>query len=102
MFEVGFSELLMVGLVALLVVGPERLPTLARVAGFWIGKARNTAATIKAELRQEFELEESRHMLGQAMDESEAAMQEINSAMEAFPAIGAKVAELADVSKPVP
>jgi hypothetical protein len=38
MFDAGYSELVMVGLVALLVTGPERLPKTARLAGFWLGK----------------------------------------------------------------
>ncbi len=37
MFEVGFSELLLVGIIALVVIGPERLPGLARTAGVWLG-----------------------------------------------------------------
>jgi sec-independent protein translocase protein TatB len=104
MFEVGFSELIMVGLVALLVVGPERLPRLARIAGIWLGKARNTADAIKAEIRHELEIEESRQMLKQTRDEGEAAMQEINAALEAFPTV-TRFSQLTDAvddsSKPV-
>ena len=40
MFDIGFLELVVVGVVALLVVGPERLPKLARTAGLWMGRAR--------------------------------------------------------------
>ena len=53
MFEVGFSELLLVGLVALLVFGPERLPSLARTAGLWIGRGRRFLSTVKADIEQE-------------------------------------------------
>ena len=63
MFEVGFSELLMVGLVALLVIGPERLPKAARIAGFWLGKARSTMASVKSEIKQELHAEEMRQMM---------------------------------------
>lgn len=65
MFDVGFSELLMVGLVSLLVIGPERLPKAARIAGFWLGKARSTMAHVKAEIRQELHAEEMRQLLQQ-------------------------------------
>lgn len=65
MFDVGFSELVMVGLIALLVIGPERLPKAARIAGFWIGKARNTIANVKAEIKQELHAEEMRQILQQ-------------------------------------
>lgn len=53
MFDIGFSELLMVGVVALIVFGPERLPGLARSAGFWIGRMRRTVNDLKQEFKQE-------------------------------------------------
>lgn len=62
MFEVGFSELLMVGLVALLVIGPERLPKAARVAGLWVGKARRMMAGVQAEIHAELQAEEMRQI----------------------------------------
>jgi sec-independent protein translocase protein TatB len=65
MFDVGFSELMMVGLIALLVIGPERLPKAARIAGFWIGKTRSTIANVKAEIKQELHAEEMRQLLHQ-------------------------------------
>lgn len=65
MFDVGFSELMMVGLIALLVIGPERLPKAARIAGFWIGKTRSTIANVKAEIKQELHAEEMRQLLQQ-------------------------------------
>ena len=57
MFDVGFSELIMIGLVSLLVIGPERLPKVARLAGFWIGKTRNMVASVKSEIKQELQAE---------------------------------------------
>lgn len=69
MFEVGFSELLMVGLVALLAIGPEKLPKAARVAGFWIGKVRGMLAGAQAEIRQELMMEEMRQLARQNLDE---------------------------------
>ena len=63
MFDVGFSELVMVGLVSLLVIGPERLPKVARVAGFWIGKIQQMIANVKVEICQEFHAEEIRQLL---------------------------------------
>ncbi|QPK62390.1 twin-arginine translocase subunit TatB [Methylomonas sp. LL1] len=65
MFDVGFSELIMVGLIALLVIGPERLPKAARIAGFWLGKTRTTIANVKAEIKQELHAEEMRQLLQQ-------------------------------------
>lgn len=63
MFDVGFSELIMVGLVSLLVIGPERLPKVARVAGFWIGKMQQMIANVKVEITQELHAEEIRQLL---------------------------------------
>lgn len=68
MFEIGFWELVMVGVVALLVVGPERLPGLARTAGHWLGKARRMLADVKAEVDRELQLDELKQSLRQQTD----------------------------------
>ena len=53
MFDIGFFELLVTGVVALLVIGPERLPALARTAGRWAGKAQSVWRSVKADLDRE-------------------------------------------------
>ena len=53
MFDVGFWEIAIVAAVALVVVGPERLPPLARTVGLWIGKARRMVADVKADIDRE-------------------------------------------------
>jgi len=63
MFDVGFWELCLIGLVSLLVIGPEKLPKAARVAGFWVGKTRNMVASVKAEIKEELQAEEMRQIL---------------------------------------
>lgn len=63
MFDVGFSELLLVGLVALLVLGPERLPVAARTAGLWIGRLKRSFGAIKAEVEREIGADEIRRQL---------------------------------------
>ncbi|MFZ2313739.1 MAG: Sec-independent protein translocase protein TatB [Methylobacter sp.] len=62
MFDVGFSELCLIGLVSLLVIGPERLPKAARLAGFWLGKTRSVAASVKEEIKLELQAEEMRQI----------------------------------------
>jgi len=62
-FDVGFFELLLVGLVALLVFGPERLPSLARTAGLWIGRGRRFLSTVKADIEQELKAEELKRII---------------------------------------
>lgn len=63
MFESSFLEMLLIGVVALLVIGPERLPTVARTAGHWLGKIRRFVATTRADIEREFHTEELRNML---------------------------------------
>ncbi len=63
MFEIGFSELCMVALVALLVIGPEKLPKVARMTGFWLAKTRRTIESVKHEIAEEFQAEELRQSL---------------------------------------
>lgn len=63
MFDVGFSELLLVGLIALLVLGPERLPVAARVAGLWIGRLKRSFNNIKSEVERELGADEIRRQL---------------------------------------
>ncbi len=71
MFEIGFSEILMVGLVALLVIGPEKLPKVARMAGYWVGKSKRMIATVKQEINEEFQAEELRQSLKNKSDLNE-------------------------------
>ncbi|MBH3449210.1 twin-arginine translocase subunit TatB [Pseudomonas putida] len=56
MFEVGFSELLLVGVVALLVLGPERLPVAARTLGRGLGQARRAMYALRTQVEREIEL----------------------------------------------
>ena len=63
MFGISFSELLLVGLVALLVLGPERLPGAARTAGLWIGRLKRSFNAIKQEVEQEIGADEIRRQL---------------------------------------
>ena len=65
MFDVGFWELCLIGLVSLIVIGPEKLPKVARVVGFWVGKTRHMVASVKSEIREELQEEEMRQMLQQ-------------------------------------
>jgi sec-independent protein translocase protein TatB len=58
MFEVGFSELLLISVIALVVLGPERLPKLVGQVGRWVGKARSMARQFREQLESEVNLEE--------------------------------------------
>jgi sec-independent protein translocase protein TatB len=63
MFEIGFTELMLVGVIALLVLGPERLPKAAATAGRWMGQAKRTMSGIKAQIEREMDSEQLRQEL---------------------------------------
>jgi len=63
MFDVGFFELLLIGIVALLVVGPERLPKVARTAGMWLGRGRRFVNSVKEDIDKEIKADELRQIL---------------------------------------
>jgi len=63
MFDIGFTELLLVGLVALMVLGPERLPGAVRTTGLWVGRLKRSFANIKAEVEREIGADEIRRQL---------------------------------------
>lgn len=68
MFDIGFLELLICGVIALLVLGPERLPTAARAAGRWVGAARRMVSQFSSELDRQLKAEELREELRKAGD----------------------------------
>lgn len=63
MFDIGFWELTIIGIVALLVIGPERLPRVARTAGLWLGRARRFVASVKADIDREIAADELKKTL---------------------------------------
>lgn len=79
MFDLGFSELLLVAVVALIVLGPERLPKAARFAGLWVRRARSQWDSVKSELERELAADE----LKRNVQESRDAMQELGDSMRA-------------------
>ena len=79
MFDVGFSELLIIAVVALLVLGPERLPKAARFAGLWVRKARAQWYSVKSELELELAQEEMKQHLQSVENSIKAPIQELQS-----------------------
>ncbi|MFP5409784.1 MAG: Sec-independent protein translocase protein TatB [Gammaproteobacteria bacterium] len=69
MFDIGFTELIVIGVVALIVIGPERLPKVARTAGHLFGRMQRYVSTVKSDISREIELEELRKA-GQSFRES--------------------------------
>ncbi len=102
MFEIGFSELVMVALVSLLVIGPERLPRAARIAGYWIGRTRSMINNAKAEIQLELRAEEMRQLFKeesglndfqQVVDEAHETVQSIQSSITSLSQDGVDLAK---------
>jgi sec-independent protein translocase protein TatB len=79
MFDIGFSELLVIGIVALIVIGPEKLPRVARTIGHLAGRLQRYVSDVKADINREIELEELRKM----RDSMQQAASDINSSVSA-------------------
>jgi sec-independent protein translocase protein TatB len=78
MFDIGFSELLVIGVVALIVIGPEKLPRMARTVGVLAGRLQRYVSDVKADINREIELDELRKMrdsMQQAASELQTSVQ---------------------------
>ncbi len=72
MFDIGFSELLVIAVVALIVIGPERLPKVARTLGHLFGRMQRYVNDVKADISREMELEELRKLQSNVEDAARA------------------------------
>lgn len=77
MFDIGFSEIFFIAIVALVVLGPERLPKAARFVGLWVRRGRAQWHSVKSELERELAAEE----LKRSLHEAEGAMREVDDSM---------------------
>ena len=86
MFDIGFTELMVIGVVALIVIGPEKLPRVARTVGHLAGRLQRYVADVKADINREIELDELRKMrdsMQQAASNFETSVQSELSKTEA-------------------
>lgn len=77
MFDVGFSELLVIGVVALIVIGPERMPKVARTAGHLYGRLQRYVSTVKSDISREVEFDELRRSGQQFRESVESAVSDV-------------------------
>ena len=88
MIDFGFDKIALIGAVALIVIGPEKLPRVARTVGHLLGKAQRYVADVKAEVNRSIELEELQKMKKQfetaASDVEQTVRNEVNEASSAF------------------
>ena len=93
MFDIGFSELFVIGIVALIVLGPERLPRVARTAGHLLGRLQRYVNDVKSDISREMQLEELRKLQSQV----EQQVREVGNEASAVTAqVGSEVAGLSD------
>jgi len=96
MFDMGFTELMLIGIVALVVIGPERLPGVARTAGKYFGRLKRFMTTIKADVEQELRADELRAILADQQKELNTLKDSISGAGKEFEKDISAVSEAAD------
>ena len=83
MFGIGWTEMLLIGVVALIVIGPERLPKVARTAGLLLGRLQRYLGEVKADINREMQLDELRKMQEQVEQEVRAMETSVTQEMRA-------------------
>ena len=81
MFDMGFTEMLVIAVVALVVLGPEKLPKVAKQAGAWIGKLQRYVSDVKSDINRQMELEELRKLQTEVSDAAKGLENSINSSV---------------------
>ena len=82
MFDIGFSELMVIALVALIVIGPERLPRVARTLGHLAGRLQRYVSDVKADINREVELDELRKMRDSMQEAATGFESSVNSELK--------------------
>lgn len=77
MFDIGFSELIVIALVALIVIGPERLPRVARTLGALLGRAQRYVNDVKADIQREVDLDELKNIKSTFQDAAKSVEQSV-------------------------
>ena len=103
MFDLGFSELVVIAVVLLVVVGPERLPGVARTAGHLLGRMQRYVSEVKADIRREMQIDELKKLQQQAHSLEQSMREEIgdiqSSVQEALSLPECDVSEVAPLQK---
>ena len=78
MFDIGFTELMVIALVGLIVIGPERMPKVARTAGHLLGRLQRYVSTVKSDINREMQLEELKKMQTQVVEQARDMEKQVN------------------------
>lgn len=84
MLDIGFLELMLLGVVGLLVLGPERLPRAARTTGMWIGKIKRTVSGMQRDISAQLEAEELRQKLNEQQQKLDDSLKKAKSDVESM------------------
>lgn len=84
MFDIGFTEIMLIGIVALVVIGPERLPAVARKAGQWIAKLQRFVTGVKKDLASELETGDLKKLIGDQREQINELRNIVTSATKDF------------------
>ena len=107
MFDIGFSELIVIAIVALVVIGPERLPKVARTLGHLLGRAQRYVNDVKSDINREIQLDELKKLQSQVTDSARSlessVRQEFDAARNVIEApVQAAVSEVESVTHSLP
>ena len=86
MFDIGFSELIVIGIVTLVVVGPERMPRVARTAGLLLGRMQRYVNGVKADISREIQLDELKRLQSEMQESARNFEQSMNQEIKAIEA----------------
>ncbi|MBK7676264.1 Sec-independent protein translocase protein TatB [Accumulibacter sp.] len=83
MFDIGFSEMMLIAVVALVVIGPERLPKVARTAGHLLGRLQRYVSDVKSDINREMQLEELRKLQSEIQESARSVEQSLTTEIQA-------------------
>ena len=98
MFDIGFSEFIVIGLVALIVIGPERLPRVARTAGALLGRFQRYVNDVKSEVRREMEIEDLKRFQSQLTEQVRDVENTIHDSLRSVEASAQRTADEVEAS----
>ena len=101
MFDFGFWEIAIIGIITLIVVGPEKMPALARKAGLYVGKFKKFVSKIQNDINNEIKSEELKEQLSIKDDKSSLSqtVEEAKSGIDEIKKEAAKISDLSSVNK---
>ncbi len=101
MFDVGFSEMVVIAIVALIVIGPERLPAVARTVGTLLGRIRRYTSDVKAEVNRELQLEEVRKMQRDLAEQAQKLEKGVRTEIDVVTAVASDADQVLSVDNSI-